>query len=55
MVGTPINFVQRPINQGLIKELLIKPLLLRLKTSEMMKGHERKVELLGIDALSRAR
>ena len=52
MVGTPINFVQRPISRSLIKELWIKPLLLHLKTSEMMKGHERKVELLGIDALS---
>ena len=47
MVWTPINLVQRPITPGLIKDLWIKPL--RPKTSEMAKGHERKVELPGIE------
>ena len=48
MVGTPINLVQSSISSGLIKDLWIKPL--RLKTSEMAKGQERKVELPGITA-----
>ena len=43
MAGTPINLVQSP---GLVKDLWINPL--RPKTSEMAKGHERKVELPGI-------
>ena len=47
MVGTPINLIQRPISPGLIKDLWIKPL--RPKTSEMAKGHERKVEPPGIE------
>ena len=47
MVGSPINLVQRPMSPGLIKDLWIKPL--RPKTSEMVKGHERKVELPGIE------
>ena len=46
IVRTPINLVQRPISSGLIKDLWIKPLL--SKTSEMVKGHERKVELPGV-------
>ena len=46
MVGTPINFVQRSISPGLIKDLWIKAL--RPKSSEMAKGHESKVELPGI-------
>ena len=47
MVGTPSNLVQRPISLGLIKDLWIKSL--RPKTSEMTKGHERKVEPPGIE------
>ena len=47
MVRTPINLVQRPISPGLIKDAWIKPL--RSKTSEMVKGHERKVELPEIE------
>ncbi len=47
MVMTPIHLVQRPISPGLINDLWVKPL--RLKTSEMAKGHERKVELPRIE------
>ena len=47
MVGTPINLVQRPISPGLITDVLIKQLC--LKTSEMVKGYKRKVELLEIE------
>ena len=47
MVRAPINLVQRPISPGLIKDLWIKPL--RPKTSKKAKGHERKVELPGIE------
>ena len=44
---TPIILVQRLIIPGLIKDLCIMPL--RPKTSEMEKGQERKVELLGVE------
>ena len=47
MVVTPINLVQRPISPGLIKDLWVMPL--HPKTSEMAKGHERKMELPGIE------
>ena len=47
MAGTPFNLVQRQISPGLVKDLWINPL--RPKTSEMAKGHERKVELPGIE------
>ena len=50
MVRTPINLVQRPISPCLIKDLWINPL--RSKTSEMVKGHERKVELPGIKPMA---
>ena len=50
MDGTPIIFIQRPISPGLIKYLWIKPL--RPKTSEMAKGHGRKVELPGIEPMA---
>ena len=48
VVGTPINLVQRRIKPGTIKDLWIKPL--RTKTSEIVKGHERKVEPPGIES-----
>ena len=47
MTGTPINLVQKPISPGPIKDYWIKPL--RPKTLEMAKGHERQVELPGIE------
>ncbi len=47
MVGTPIILVRRPINPSLIIDLWIVPLC--LKTSEMAKEQERKVELPGIE------
>ena len=47
MVGTPINLAQRPISPSLSKDLWITPLC--PKTSEMAKGHERKVELPRIE------
>ena len=45
MVGTPIIQVQRPINQGLIKDLILPLLSVDL---EMAKEQERKMELPGI-------
>ena len=47
MGGTPIIMVRRPMNPGLIIDLWIMPL--RLKTSEMAKEQERKVEPPGIE------
>ena len=46
MVGTPINLTQRLISYCLIKESLV---VLHLKTSEMAKEQERKVELPGVE------